>query len=212
MAAPATKGEADLSAKTVYYLGVLRTSPDKPAVELVADTDLSSFSRFTRNSFLEGLKFTSKAVAENTKVGTRDAGEAEGKSLVGVYHTSFGFCVVMIAELTYHPGTAKAFVGKVADAFKSQFTPTEIREKTPPFEWAQIAALRKEAITAAGSGIAAVQKELDETMVVMHKTIDSVLQRGETLDSLVAKSDELSYMSKGFYKQAKQQNSCCVVM
>ena len=77
-----------------------------------------------------------------------------------------------------------------------------------------------------------IQKELDETKIVLHKTIESVLERGEKIDSLVEKSDGLSAQSKMFYKQvntvhrpverriftdiltkqAKSQNSCCVIM
>lgn len=75
-----------------------------------------------------------------------------------------------------------------------------------------------------------IQKELDETKIVLHKTIESVLQRGEKIDDLVAKSDGLSAQSKMFYStckvqflwrvedannftaQAKKQNSCCVIM
>lgn len=92
-----------------------------------------------------------------------------------------------------------------------------------------------------------VQKELDETKIVLvscsflrtivdkalivaqHKTIESVLERGEKLDNLVERSNALSAQSKMFYKTAKkvslfpncqplffsltrQQNSCCVVM
>jgi len=43
-------------------------------------------------------------------------------------------------------------------------------------------------------------------------TIATVLQRGEKLDDLVAKSDGLSMQSKAFYKQAKKQNSCWYVI
>lgn len=57
-----------------------------------------------------------------------------------------------------------------------------------------------------------IQRELDETKIVLHKTIESVLQRGEKIDDLVAKSDGLSSQSKMFYQQAKKQNSCCLVM
>jgi synaptobrevin family protein YKT6 len=57
-----------------------------------------------------------------------------------------------------------------------------------------------------------IQKELDETKIVLHKTIESVLERGEKIDSLVAKSDGLSAQSKMFYQSAKKQNSCCTVM
>jgi synaptobrevin family protein YKT6 len=57
-----------------------------------------------------------------------------------------------------------------------------------------------------------IQRELDETKVVLHKTIDSVLARGEKLDNLVDKSTDLSLASQMFYKQAKKQNQCCTMM
>lgn len=57
-----------------------------------------------------------------------------------------------------------------------------------------------------------IQQELDETKIVLHKTIESVLQRGEKIDDLVAKSSDLSTQSKAFYTSAKKQNSCCTVM
>ena len=50
-----------------------------------------------------------------------------------------------------------------------------------------------------------VQAELDETKVVLHKTIESILERGEKLDSMVERSDEFSAQSKLFYKTAKKQ-------
>lgn len=58
-----------------------------------------------------------------------------------------------------------------------------------------------------------VQSELDETKVILHDTMESLLKRGENLDDLVTKSDHLSLQSKHFYKQAKKTNSwCCIVM
>ena len=49
-----------------------------------------------------------------------------------------------------------------------------------------------------------IQKELDETKIVLHKTIESVLERGEKIDNLVAKSDGLSAQSKMFYTQVRR--------
>ncbi len=57
-----------------------------------------------------------------------------------------------------------------------------------------------------------VQQELDETKIVLQKSIESVLQRGEHLDSLVDKSEALTASSRTFYKQAKKTNSCCVII
>lgn len=54
---------------------------------------------------------------------------------------------------------------------------------------------------AQADSIMKIQKELDETKIVLHKTIESVLQRGEKIDDLVAKSDGLSAQSKMFYRR-----------
>ena len=49
-----------------------------------------------------------------------------------------------------------------------------------------------------------VQPELDETKIVLHKTIEGVLARGERLEDLVVRSDALSASSKKFFTQAKK--------
>lgn len=54
-----------------------------------------------------------------------------------------------------------------------------------------------------------LQTELDETKVILHGTITSLLNRGEKLDDLVAKSDDLSAQSKVFYKTARKTTQCC---
>lgn len=41
-------------------------------------------------------------------------------------------------------------------------------------------------------------------LCIQHKTIESVLQRGEKLDNLVERSNALSMQSKAFYKTAKK--------
>ena len=46
-----------------------------------------------------------------------------------------------------------------------------------------------------------IQRELDETKIVLHKTIESVLERGEKIDTLVEKSNDLSAQSRMFYGQ-----------
>ena len=60
-----------------------------------------------------------------------------------------------------------------------------------------------------------IQRELDETKVVLQKTIDSVLQRGEKIDTLVQKSDGLSAQSKMFYTQVgralNRGKFCCLL-
>ena len=57
--------------------------------------------------------------------------------------------------------------------------------------------------------MAKMQAEVDETKIILHNTIAAVLDRGEKLDDLAQKSDELSFHSKAFIKTARKTNSCC---
>ena len=57
--------------------------------------------------------------------------------------------------------------------------------------------------------MAKMQSEVDETKIILHNTIAAVLDRGEKLDDLAQKSDELSFHSKAFIKTARKTNSCC---
>jgi hypothetical protein len=50
-----------------------------------------------------------------------------------------------------------------------------------------------------------VQQEVEETKVILHKSIESILQRAEMMDQPVERSDEpLSVQSSMFYKTAKK--------
>jgi synaptobrevin homolog YKT6 len=54
--------------------------------------------------------------------------------------------------------------------------------------------------------------ELEQTKLVLHETIEAALQRGQKIDDLIVKSNDLSGSSKMFYKTAKKQNQCCTFM
>ncbi|KAJ7653032.1 hypothetical protein B0H17DRAFT_1214754 [Mycena rosella] len=61
-----------------------------------------------------------------------------------------------------------------------------------------------------------VAQELEETKIILvgsHKTIESVTQRSNNLETFMNRSDHLYTQSKMFYQTAKKQNSnCCVVI
>ena len=54
-----------------------------------------------------------------------------------------------------------------------------------------------------------IKSDLEETNTLMNQCLDNVLKKGEKLDDLVGKSEDLSFHSKAFYNGAKDQNSCC---
>jgi synaptobrevin homolog YKT6 len=155
-----------------------------------------------------------KTVAERTRPGVRQ--DIEEKSYTfHAYGSSLGVCGIIISDAEYPALVAHQVLSKMIDEFtsqnpKSSYTGSGAPQTRP---YAQLKEyIKKYQDPGQADSIMKVQRELDETKIVLHKTIESVLERGEKIDSLVAKSDGLSAQSKMFYQQAKKQNSCCVVM
>jgi synaptobrevin family protein YKT6 len=193
----------------VHYLGVLRND-EAPAVELVAQKDLSNWGRFTQGSVGEFMTLFSKTVAERTKPGARQDIE-EQDFVFHVYARSEGIAGVMITDKDYPSLPAHTVLSKIIDEFLVQNP--EAGEDGAPTSFPDLRKYLAESQNPEDvSSIMKIQRELDETKIVLHKTIESVLERGEKIDDLVAKSEGLSAQSKMFYSQAKKQNSCCVVM
>jgi synaptobrevin family protein YKT6 len=65
---------------------------------------------------------------------------------------------------------------------------------------------------AAKDKITAVHAKTTQVKEQMVLALDKVLARGERIDDLVAKSDDLSESSKQFYKKSKSLNSCCLIV
>ncbi|RMD41840.1 hypothetical protein DV735_g3266, partial [Chaetothyriales sp. CBS 134920] len=196
----------------IYYIGILRNDP-VPAVELAVEQDLSSFSRFTRQSYSEFMTMFAKTVAERTRPGVRQDIE-ERNNTFHCYSSTAGIAAIIISDAEYPALVAHQLLSKIVDEFTSANPRTSYSAATVgqiPYPQLKEYIVKYQDPNQADS-IMKVQRELDETKIVLHKTIESVLERGEKIDSLVQKSDGLSAQSKMFYQQAKKQNSCCVVM
>ncbi|KAL2156352.1 hypothetical protein VTH82DRAFT_1097 [Thermothelomyces myriococcoides] len=196
----------------LYYVGVLDNSR-KPAVQLCAAHELSDFSRFTRNEYANFMTMISKTVAERTAPGQRQSVE-EQDYVVHCYSRSEGVAGVVITK-NYPHIAAHSVLSKLMDQFLSEVPLDRVKAAKSDGEISFPAVqdyLNNYQDANQANSIAKIQQELDETKIVLHKAIDSVLQRGEKLDDLVAKSSDLSAQSKMFYKSAKKQNSCCLVM
>ncbi|KAE8257380.1 hypothetical protein A4X13_0g2391 [Tilletia indica] len=203
------------------------------AVSLVGAWELGSFSFFQRGTVQDVITFMSKTVAERTQPTQRQS--VQENNYIAHVHArpaSDGIVGVLVTDTEYPVRVAFSLLNKSLDEFllkvPKQSYNTQVSAITtgsqaaPPgkstllvsetvFPQAQDFVRRYQDPRQADT-IMKVQQELDETKIVLHKTIDSVLQRGEDLDKLVEKSQSLSTSSKAFYKTAKKQNSCCTVM
>ena len=60
--------------------------------------------------------------------------------------------------------------------------------------------------------ISNIKYQLEDTKDIIMKSIDKVLARGEQLDDLIEKTNDLSKSSKRFYKTTKKLNRCCIIL
>ena len=57
--------------------------------------------------------------------------------------------------------------------------------------------------------ITKLKNELNEVQEILKQSLNDLLKRGENLESLMIKSEDLSVTSVNYYKQAKKTNRCC---
>ncbi|KAI8911586.1 Longin-like domain-containing protein [Gorgonomyces haynaldii] len=187
----------------------------KPPKILAAEHDLSSFSFFTRGSIQEAMNFFVVTVVDRTSQGTRATVQQE--QYVGhVYVRQDGLAGAIVTDQEYPQRVAFSVVAKMLDEFSAKFPPNKrsglLPANTSTFYPELKDHLVKSQDPKSQDPFMRVQRELDETKVVLHKTMESLLQRGEKLDDLVSKSDQLSAQSKMFYKQAAKTNACCTYL
>lgn len=162
-----------------------------------------SQSRLTSLSVGEFMSLFSKTVAERTKPGQRQDVEEQSYTF-HAYGRSEGVAGIIISDQEYPALVAHQLLSKILDEFLSRYPRSAFANSNAELPFPQL----KEYIVKyqdphQADSIMKIQKELDETKIVLHKTIESVLERGEKIDNLVAKSDGLSAQSKMFYTQVR---------
>lgn len=131
-----------------------------------------------------------------------------------VYVRGDSLAAVLIADHEYPQRVAHTLLTKVLDDF-SMKVPKELWSTTSDncADFGTLPAyLAKYQDPREGDALTKIQDDLDETKIILKNTIEAVLDRGEKLDDLVEKSNQLSYSSKTFYKTAKKTNSCCTFL
>lgn len=56
-----------------------------------------------------------------------------------------------------------------------------------------------------------IQENLDEVQNVMRENISAISDRGQNINELVIKAEELEDLSRGFIKKTKDVDSCCSI-
>jgi synaptobrevin homolog YKT6 len=174
--------------------------------------DVEEFGYFQRSAVREMLMFISKTIVARTQPGQRQSVEQD-QYLVHVINRN-GLAAIAVMDKEYPSRSAFCVLQKLCDDYCDllKIDWQQIKEDDQRGNELLEEALVKYQDPMAADKILKIQRELDDTKIVLHKTIDSVLARGEKLDALVDKSTDLSLASQMFYKQARKQNQCCNLM
>jgi len=194
-------------------LAAVRTGNEIPDPIICSlGTELSSYGFFQRPTLKEMLSFLTKTFMKRTEPGQRQSITHENY-VVHCYVRSDGLGGTVITDDEYPARVAFVLLTQLLEDFTTAVGDTwkscTVHESMtfPGLE----EYLQKYQDPSAADKITKIQNDLDETTQILHKTIDSVLERGVKLDNLVERSNDLSAQSKMFYKQAKKTNSCCVI-
>ncbi|EFA03277.2 Synaptobrevin homolog YKT6-like Protein [Tribolium castaneum] len=156
------------------------------------------------------MTFFCKTIVERTIPASRQSVK-EGEYMCHVYVRSDNLAGVVISDHEYPTRVSHTLITKILDEFS---------QKIPASSWPNLTErevafpqlntyLSKYQNPREADAMTKIQEDLDETKIILHHAIESVLQRGEKLDDLVSKSEGLSIQSKAFYKTARKTNSCC---
>ncbi len=196
----------------LFYLSVLLkgASPNASTKVLSSAADVSSFGFFQRNGVREFLRFTSKMLVEKSPPASRSSVK-EQTYVVHVYvRAGDNLAAVVVSDEEYPHRVAHTLLYKVLEEFTEK-VPSAVwfscaENEAPYGKLAQYLTLYQDP---KADAMARIQADLDDTKIILYNTISSILERGEKLDDLVAKSEDLSAQSKIFYKTARKTNQCC---
>merc|ERR1712146_817297 len=215
----------------IYSMSIWRQNgEDVPAVQLTQEVDFSDFSFFYRAKVEEMGNFVGRTIVERTPEGARQA-VSHDNYVVYCRARPGGLAAAVLCDNEYDQRVAFGCCEQILDAFTEQY-PSEwkscseeltmqcpaIAEYLVKFQVSnplgqadKLSWMASKDIREADK-ITQINAELDDVKEVLQRSIDQVLQRGEKLDDVIAKSEDLSNESKAYLNSSQNATSCCTLL
>merc|ERR1712086_459585 len=183
----------------IYSISIFFRQADKAHV-LSRREELSSFSFLWRSKVAEFVRFGSRQAAQHVDAGAYESivPDEQNDKLQYVCHSNGSadglFVATMVTDMDYPART----VYPISKDLDLDFPP--LAEFLANYQDPQSADVAFQ-----------IMQDLDQTKEVMYKTIDQVIKRGESLESIMSKSEDLSGASMKFYKTSKK-TKCCTIL
>ncbi|KAK9275171.1 hypothetical protein L1049_022432 [Liquidambar formosana] len=177
----------------ITALLVLKCNPDgSDAIILANACDVSHFGYFQRSNVKQFIVFGGRTIATRTPPGQRQSVQHE-EYKVHSYNRN-GLCALGFMDDHYPVRSAFSLLNQVLDEYQKNFGEswkTARADNNQPWPYLD-EALTKFQDPAEADKLLKIQRELDETKIILHKTIDSVLARVLFPVMASAPSDEIS--------------------
>ena len=184
----------------------------KPII-LSSAFSLAFVSIFQRGTLKDFLNFHSRLVIERVQKDTHAQVQLE-KGICYAIANEDKIGVTLISDEEYPKRVAIDFLLKIHDNFKTFLAQQNVNlnsiDKDTDLKFDYIATeIEAWQDPSKKDNIMKLQNELNDVQDIMRQNLNELLKREENLESLMAKSQDLSSASVNFYKQAKKTNSCC---
>lgn len=172
---------------------------------------------FYSNTLKEMAVFMSKLLTERTQPGYRQQVEKDD-NVAYVHKKMDGLTCVLITDKDYPLRVAFDIVRKTQNDFMEflQKEKKTLKEANEDNYFSNFNATLKKILDTyqdptKGDNLSKIKKDLEETKEVLNQALEKLLDRGEQIDNLIERSEELSQSSKEFYKRTKN-SKCCTIL
>jgi synaptobrevin family protein YKT6 len=126
------------------------------------------------------------------------------------------FAAAVTVDEDYPHRVALEFLQQCVDEFRKKYsTSSEVQTNLKDMNLScpgVDALFKKYSDPVEADKIMKMQKDLDETKQILLKSIDQLMERGEKLEDLIARTEDLSLSTQTFLKQSKKMNRCCTIL
>lgn len=179
------------------------------AVRLAYSIDLSDFGFFKRNSAYEIMTFFSRSVATRSNMEDR-LSVANNEYVAHLTANTNKIACIVLTDKEYPNRVALDIGRKAISEFSKQEVNWKLANRDLDIPMSELDSLLKQYQKPDEvDNLLKIQKDIDNTKEIMYKNVEDLLARGERIEDIVAKSDDLGRQSKTFVTQANKMNGCC---
>ena len=196
----------------ILSIHVFSLCKEKPII-LSSAFSVAFVSVFQRGTLKDFLNFHSRLVIGRIKKDTHTEVQLEKGVCFAVAKEDNIGCT-MICDEEYPKRVAIEFLLKVYDNFKEFMIQNKIdlsdinKDTDVKFKYLE-EEIEGWQDPSNKDTIMKLKNELNEMQDIMRQNLDELFKRGENLEDLMKKSDDLNVLSINYYKQAKKTHGCC---